>query len=75
MSQTDFKPVKRCFGHIGGQLGILLMETFAAKGWIAPVNPSSKHFYITELGTEEFTKMGLDLSQIESDMEVFKSTL
>jgi DNA-binding PadR family transcriptional regulator len=64
---TQIKPAKMCFEHIGGKLGMLLMETFASKGWIAKHKPDDKHFYITEEGEKEFTKLGLDLSQIKSE--------
>jgi predicted transcriptional regulator len=64
---NDIKPAKMCFGHIGGKLGIMLMETFADKGWIAKDKPTDKHFHITDKGQEEFTKLGLDLSQIKSE--------
>jgi hypothetical protein len=65
--QERVKPAKVCFGHIGGKLGILLMETFADKGWIAKEKSSDKHFYITDKGQKEFAKLGLDLSQIKSE--------
>lgn len=61
------KPAKMCFGHIDGKLGILLMETFTDKGWIAKDKPTDKHFYITDKGYKEFAKLGLDLSQIKSE--------
>lgn len=56
-----------CFGHIGGKLGKMLMETFVDKGWIEKDNPTDKHFFITDKGQKEFTKLGLDLSQIKSE--------
>ena len=65
--EENLKPAKTCFGHIGGKLGILLMENFADKGWIAKMHITDKHFYITEKGQEELTKLGLDLSQISSE--------
>ncbi|WPO78777.1 ArsR family transcriptional regulator [Flavobacterium sp. KACC 22761] len=58
-------PAKMCYEHIGGKLGQLLAITFAEKGWIAKKNPSDKHFYITEIGQKEFTKLGIDLSEIK----------
>lgn len=65
--QTDKKPAKLCYTHIGGKLGTLLLEQFIDKGWIAKEKSSDKHFYITDTGQEEFTKLGLDLSQIKSE--------
>lgn len=60
-------PAKTCFSHIGGKLGLLLMELFIEKEWITGAEKGSKHFYITEKGKKEFRKMGLDLSQIKEE--------
>ncbi|GAA3748159.1 hypothetical protein GCM10022422_35890 [Flavobacterium ginsengisoli] len=67
MSDKTIKPAKKCYEHIGGKLGELLLETFAAKKWIAKNNSTDKHFYITELGEKEFTKLGVDLNKIKSE--------
>ncbi|MDR6486586.1 putative transcriptional regulator [Chryseobacterium vietnamense] len=64
---TGRKPAKVCYEHIGGKLGQLLLEQFVDKGWIAKENPADRNYYITEKGQEEFTKMGLDLSQIKTE--------
>lgn len=64
---STHKPAKMCYGHIGGKLGQLLAVNFAEKGWITKKNPSDKHFYITDLGQKEFTKLGMDVSQIKSE--------
>jgi DNA-binding PadR family transcriptional regulator len=66
-TSTGRKPAKVCYEHIGGKLGQLLLEQFVEKGWIAKDSPANKHYYITEKGKEEFTKMGLDLSQIKTE--------
>lgn len=60
------KPAKLCYEHIGGKLGNLLLEQFIIKGWLAKENSSDKNFYITEMGEVEFTKLGIDLTQIKS---------
>jgi hypothetical protein len=64
---TNIKPAKLCYEHIGGKLGQLLLENFADKEWIAKKTPTDKHFYITELGQKEFTKLGIDISKIKSE--------
>ncbi|AZB32201.1 ArsR family transcriptional regulator [Chryseobacterium bernardetii] len=66
-TSTGRKPAKTCYEHIGGKLGQLLLEQFVEKGWIAKENPADRHYYITEKGQEEFTRMGLDLSQIKTE--------
>ena len=67
IASKEIKPAKLCFEHIGGKLGMLLLETFVDKNWIAKQNPADKHFYITQKGQVEFAKMGVDLSQIKSE--------
>lgn len=68
MSKSDNrKPAKTCYEHIGGKLGQLLLEQFVEKGWIAKDNPIDRHYYITEKGQKEFTKLGVDLSQIQPE--------
>ncbi|OMQ11737.1 ArsR family transcriptional regulator [[Flexibacter] sp. ATCC 35103] len=62
------KPAKMCYEHIGGKLGQLLLENFADKGWIAKNKPTDKNFYITDLGQKEFVKLGIDVSQIKSEV-------
>lgn len=64
---TDKKPAKTCYDHLGGKLGTLLLEEFINKGWIAKEHATDKHFYITDEGTKGFTKLGIDLSQIKSE--------
>jgi expansin (peptidoglycan-binding protein) len=61
------KPAKKCYEHLGGKLGELLLENFADKKWIAKKTPDDKHFYITELGEKELIKLGIDLTKIKSE--------
>ena len=68
MSSQSVKTAKKCYEHIGGKLGELLLETFVQKNWIAKKEPSDKNFYITDLGEKEFAKLGLDLSKIKSEV-------
>lgn len=65
--QTGKKPVKTCTTHIGGTFGRLLLEQFVDKGWIAKEKSGDKHFFMTEKGQKEFTKLGIDLSLIKSE--------
>ncbi|RYF26360.1 MAG: ArsR family transcriptional regulator [Flavobacteriales bacterium] len=66
MKASDKRPAKLCYEHIGGKLGSLLLEQFLIKGWLAKNDVTDKNFYITEKGTLEFTKLGIDLSLIKS---------
>jgi hypothetical protein len=61
------KPAKTCYSHLGGKLGTLLLDNFIDKKWIAKDNAADKHFYITDLGIAEFTKLGIDVSEIKEE--------
>ncbi|SJZ36743.1 ArsR family transcriptional regulator [Sediminibacterium ginsengisoli] len=60
-------PAKKCYDHLGGKLGTLLLNSFIEKGWIAATDTSDAHFYVTEKGVEAFTRMGVDLSRIKQE--------
>lgn len=64
--KTTTKPAKLCYDHIGGKLGEMLLKVFIDQAWLQKANPADKHFFITEKGKTEFTRLGLDLSQITS---------
>lgn len=67
MKTKEIKPAKRCFEHVGGKLGELLLSAFIEKQWIARLDPSTKHFYITEKGIKGFSDFGIDLTLIKSE--------
>lgn len=67
IKKTTVKPAKTCYDHLGGKLGTMLLEMYIHQGWIQKLNPDDKHFFITEKGKIEFTKLGLDLSEIKSE--------
>lgn len=64
---TTHKPAKTCYSHLGGKLGMLLLEQFIAKGWIAKEKASDKNYYITPAGEKEFAKLGVDVSLIKEE--------
>ncbi len=66
--KTTVKPVKTCYDHIGGKLGTMFLEMCIQQQWIQKADPAAKHFFITEKGQEGFTALGLDLSQITSEV-------
>lgn len=63
-AETKMKPVKLCYRHIGGKLGVLLTQAFIEKKWVAKSNSGEKHYHITAKGEKELAKLGIDLSQI-----------
>jgi hypothetical protein len=62
--QTDKKPAKTCYNHLGGKLGSMLLEQFILKGWVAKEKSTDKNYFITEKGEKEFAKLGVDLKSI-----------
>ena len=67
MEAAGKKLAKPCNRHIGGKLGTLILNNFVEKGWITKDKPGDKYYYITEKGQNEFTRLGIDLSQIKSE--------
>ena len=66
MKNEVLKPAKICYDHVGGKLGAMLLKMYIEQGWIQKADPADKHYFITEKGQTEFTRLGLDLSQITS---------
>jgi len=66
-NHNAIKPVKICYEHIGGKLGMLLMTVFINKKWICQNKTDDKHFYITTKGAKELIKMGIDISLIKNE--------
>ena len=56
-------PVKCCYGHLGGMLGDRLFDRMLELGWFRRDENEPKSFSLTELGTEEFRKLGVDLNK------------
>lgn len=61
-------PAKTCYSHIGGKLGNLLLIAFVEKQWIKRSEAHKDHYYITDKGKKELTRLGVDLSQIREEL-------
>ena len=61
------KPAKTCYSHLGGKLGMLLLEQFIEKAGLQKKKAADKNYYITPTGEKEFTKLGVDLSLIKEE--------
>ena len=48
--QTDKKPEKLCYTHIGSKLGTLILDKFVENNWLAKDKATDKHLYITNEG-------------------------
>lgn len=55
----DLLKAKCCYGHLGGLLGDRLFDRMLELGWFRQ-DVGEKTFSLTERGTEEFTKLGID---------------
>ena len=53
---------KKCYNHLGGQLGAALFEFLVREGWIVSKAETPNAYEVTEKGLEGFRSMGLDLS-------------
>jgi len=56
---------RKCYDHLGGNLGAALFDFYVSNGWIELEDGKNTIFKITEKGHLEFAKMGL---YIETDM-------
>ena len=52
---------KKCYDHLGGKLGIALLDFLISQKWIELKKGTSTTYVITETGYENFAKIGLDL--------------
>ena len=59
--EPELLPVKCCYGHLGGMLGDRLFDRMLELGWFRRDENELKSFSLTELGTKEFKKLGVDL--------------
>jgi hypothetical protein len=52
---------RRCYGHLGGELGNRLFERLVELGWFELKEDKSTVYNITEKGHEELVKLGVKL--------------
>ena len=53
---------KKCYDHMGGKLGAVLLLFYLEQGWLEPVEEGKSTVYkLTDAGYAAFAKMGLDL--------------
>jgi hypothetical protein len=63
MKTSDPITIKSCYSHIGGKFGDILTERLIELGWITR-SPATRDFTMTKKGEKEFTKLGVDFSQL-----------
>ena len=52
---------KKCYDHLGGKLGAVLLLFYLEQGWLEPEEGKTTIYKITKKGYSEFAKMGLEL--------------
>lgn len=52
---------KKCYNHLGGKLGAVLLEFLVREGWIVSRQETPNAYEVTDKGREGFRQMGLDL--------------
>lgn len=62
MSPNKAKQLKAkcCYEHLGGTLGGRLFARLIELGWFEPDKEHPREYEITQLGMEEFIKLGVD---------------
>lgn len=52
---------KKCYDHLGGKLGAALFDFLVLQKWIELKEGTSTSYILTEIGLENFAKIGLEL--------------
>ncbi len=52
---------RRCYEHLGGELGIRVLELFVAKGWVELDEGKTSVYILTEEGRAALGSLGLDM--------------
>lgn len=52
---------KKCYDHLGGKLGAALFDFLVLQKWIELKEGTSNSYILTEIGLENFAKIGLEL--------------
>lgn len=52
---------KKCYDHLGGKLGAALFDFLVLQKWIELKEGTSTSYILTEIGYENFAKIGLEL--------------
>ncbi len=51
---------RKCYGHLGGELGERLLVKLIELEWLKPEEGKSTVYEITEKGYSEFQKLGIE---------------
>jgi predicted transcriptional regulator len=52
---------RKCYDHLGGKLGTVLLENLLENNWIKLEENKTTVYIVTEKGKKEFKKMGIEL--------------
>lgn len=56
---------RRCYDHLGGRLGALLLDLYLREGWIEPEAGKTTVYRVTEKGRARFEEMGLRPEELD----------
>ena len=52
---------RRCYDHLGGKLGAILLNSLLENNWIKLEEDKTTVYIVTEKGKKEFKKMGIEI--------------
>jgi predicted transcriptional regulator len=52
---------RKCYDHLGGKLGAILLNNLLENNWIQLEDDKTTVYIVTEKGKNEFKKMGITL--------------
>lgn len=60
-SMRGLRHARSCYGHLAGELGVRLCQTFVRRGWVQPAEGDGHDYPLTHLGMVELKKLNLSL--------------
>jgi predicted transcriptional regulator len=61
MEKSNEMKGRKCYDHLGGKLGAILLNNLLEKNWIELEEDKTTVYIITEKGEREFKKMGIEI--------------
>lgn len=58
--KSELLTAKCCYEHLGGTLGKRLFSRLFELGWFETDKEQPRHYQLTQLGMEEFLRLGID---------------
>jgi len=58
-AMRDLRHARSCYGHLAGQLGVRLCQSFVQRGWVCKADDGGHAYPLTATGVAELKRLGL----------------